>query len=287
MPDWILEYAGICGFIWLFAQIIDRILLSLKEKIVEWWYQIKTHDWPTLVLEANGWIIFIFNRIYSESHWSLRCFKFSILFSYLGYYFVIVIQVFLIYDESFSITRLVGNAFVLTLIYATVYNLLADYISLVETRTILKFSKSLLEKVNQYKTKILKTLLTTIILLSLLVLDLYLTYKIFWWSVMVISVGGSMISVLISADTIALFDFNKNPIPVLTIYSALWTTFLTSLFFHLFLGFSMLLKFLPKRTTLRLLEKIEATKKPATLIASYFIALLTGVVVIVQFLRSI
>jgi len=128
-------YIGICGFVWAgFVRLEGLLKADTRTQIASWVSGSQQQDndsrWP-----ATFGVVF--DRVFTEKHWSWRCFRRSCVASLLA---VVVMTAVLS-----MVNRELGNGFweeplalITVPIFAGIFNLFPDYLSLLETRFVLR-----------------------------------------------------------------------------------------------------------------------------------------------------
>ncbi len=129
-------YIFVCGFVWLvFVRLEPLLKEDTREKIASWVSGSKHGDadnrWP-----ATFGVVF--DRVFTKKHWSWRCFWRSCVASLLA----VVVMTAVLYMVNGSVRGLIDEVglpgvFALGVI-AGMLNLFPDYLSLLETRLVLR-----------------------------------------------------------------------------------------------------------------------------------------------------
>jgi hypothetical protein len=221
----------IFGAVWaLFARIEDIMKPESKKAISNWLLRIDTHNRSDGFPDA---FIKLFDSVFGERHFTLRCFLLSSIASFTGVFIMLAVY-FWIRPEGVEL--LIGNYFEDDLVFIFIFipfgtitfNIFTDYISLLETRLLLRWMR---------KTK---SLLCRIFII---VFDFIITTALF------IVIGGLLVA-LITDNTFFDFiriDFIRTLVrgfflapseEGFTIGIWLYTTYFTSVWLWLFLAAS-------------------------------------------------
>ena len=246
---WITVSSGL----WTLFSMSEDVLNAESKKAISQWllclWTLKTlNNWT-----SNFIIIFDgifgnnnkFYKIIGEEHIS---FLRSSIASYISIFTVTLYWSVFHFQESFFLNGSFSFSEVLDIIagvaiFGTVFNLIPDYISLVETRYILQL-------MDKYK-----SIATTLILL---VLDFVITGLIFTLFFFIIAYLNHDNIYSAIGDIPKLFNFQKNdPSPTIFFYS----TYFSSIWIYLYLISSFLYKFL-KTLKVKFILKLDIENKP-------------------------
>jgi len=125
-----------------FCLLIDTLfgksqIKKLKEILLELYVNIGDYDIKGIIKSSTGQIVKLFSSVFGDKHITTKCFSRSILSSFIA----LTISLIIFYgftDYSTVIKSDVSN-YVFWIIVAIFYNLVIDYISLIETRVLLKY----------------------------------------------------------------------------------------------------------------------------------------------------
>jgi len=232
------------SLLWLWAILVSAIIAifrimedtttpDAKRKVADWIKSIATKSVSQTVVESPRWFVEAFDRIFGDRHLTLRCFSRSCVASILAVSVMAIVSVVLnpsSWHLYFSLKGIRGIFIIL--LCASILNLVLDYISLLETRLILR-------RVAHAGTKKL---------IVFLVLDVIITGGIFFYGVgwilsMLWRVTGdpesNFFGFLLVFVTGWIFD---DPLYIGSIF--FYSTYFTSVWFYLFVASSIATKFL-------------------------------------------
>ena len=280
---YVLAWFGLTGGTWALFEYAETVVNPKLHKRLSGWLTAETpiqfSDWPGMF--ASG-----FDRVFSEKHLSWRCFYRSAIVSVFSV-FVVTFTLFLIpreakgfecqdcLDSGLSLDKLLTVA-----ITAVVLNILPDYLSLLETRLLLKWMSKM----------------TTKIQIPLLILDAVFTSLIFAVSLWVIlplafeamGLGGWVNISLIGVFQIITQDLFRVTPYDLNINVYFFSTFSTSAWIWLFIGSGLIIRLL---TAIGLsFRKIgtlfDVEKKPLRSMGFVSVVLVTGLFALLPFVLT-
>jgi len=236
-----------------------------KRSAADWIKSIAAKSTSQTIVESPRWFIEVFDRIFGDRHLTWRCFQRSCVASMVVVFVIAIMwvvlnpcswQQFLLYAGT--------DAFPMIFILALVFNLVPDYISLLETRWILR-------KVAQASMKEL---------IVLLVLDAILTGVIFFSGVGIIiliySVNtGDRVGVCTVLEFLNAFIlFRGSEIPFGIFF---YSTYFTSVWLYLFIAASITTKLLYSlgHTGNQVLALLKIEENPFNSMGLLLIGLLT------------
>ncbi len=254
------EWEVIIGLFMLlggFSAVFDHILKEdtvarVRTQIFYWLEQLKNIDNRKVIKGSNSHFVDFFNKLYGKRHFSVKTFVRSCIFSTTGLILSLVV-ISLLGKNVPYVLGLEDEKGIMVVMTIFSLNLFADYISLIETRIILRIAS---------RSRLLN-------LIPLLCVDFFLTFTIYY----IIAIGfGSMIYStyfysgyrnMFSLDEVLKVLFNyffliDNGSPYL------YSTFFTSVLFYLFILSSLLIRlFLVVRIPiLPILRWFSSTKNP-------------------------
>ena len=252
--DWALTGASI-GLIIAFCYLLDWLVSKKEEdkqkvKIIKWWSQLDDFNYRESVRKSNIFCNDIFNKIYGKKHLSLRCFLVSCCVSIFSVLMLMGICIFCgVIDISVDLTVIV--------LLMLVINTCIDYVSLIETRLILRYAS----RVKQLFLPVLLLLdvflTAAIYLLSLVILSYVLRLILIFKGPNFISFPDDFVLTLLreTVPDLLTFDFNRDPFGCIAFYS----TFSTSIIFYLYCLSTVFFKLvkLSKTRVMAILEKLE------------------------------
>lgn len=248
-----------------FALIVDYVFKeggveAWRKASEQWWDSLGQVKFKEIIVAANRWFLELFDAIYGDKFWSWKRIYRSVLSSY----FAVAILFAITGTAALDLPAAIGDVWFLVMMIATILNLLPDFISLQETRWIMRLS---LRKESVY-------------LPLWLAIDLVLTVVIF-------QVGFFLffIVLLIDEGTLPstfhwsqLFVLGPNPGRDVLLVPFL-STFFTSFLWFLFLFTALLIGVCQRLSPfLRMLLKVVAqSEKPARTTAGFLaVGLLSG-----------
>ncbi len=252
--DWALT-GTLIGLIISFCYLLDWFVSKKEEDkqkvtIIKWWSKLDDFNYGEAVHNANISCNEMFNKIYDKRHFSLRCFKVSCCVSLFSVLMLQVICIFCGVIDLYYVPWTLGTILILTV----TLNMWIDYISLIETRIILKIA-------TQHKPLILPVLL---------LIDLLLSAIIFWLctglSAYVVTTGAYKLGLTTVDRTQPIWDrislrLFLDYITCESVGSSIlfYSTFSTSIIFYIYCLSTLLFKFvkLSKTRIMVLLEKLE------------------------------
>ncbi len=223
--------------------------------------KIKEIDFNGLVARSHDYFIELFDRFYGEHHFTWKCFTRSIFSSLFAisvcfYIYVIVIHDSFLagYREAMASVALNGLAWAAALVLG---NLFADYVSLVETRFVLRYAR-----------------MSVWGLVLLVIFDVILSYMIYeaiatpLFDVFISWFSGSVVSMPNLFHEYWLQDLTA-PFRGTVTAPFILSTFFTSFVFYIFVGWFFLMKLAKgaHRSLLELLRILSITKYPAKMVA--------------------
>jgi hypothetical protein len=234
-PGQVVAGAALAGIVWKFFERVESVLNeNTKLEIAVWLLGVKigqkVEPWPETFAK-------VFDRVFGTKHLTWRCFWRSCLASYgvalIGFLFVLQSDFRYISPRSFVLTFLVPGWFILAL----VGNVFPDYLSLLETRYLLRASS---------RSK------SVLVWLAFLIADLIITLLIARLSVALIELFGervlrASVRYLWNSDSILdklVFLEQLGFLPMIQHPFALWIApaFFTSLWLWLYAGSGFILK---------------------------------------------
>ena len=233
----LVAWATLVGGVWLLFSAIEATTTSVaKRKVADWLNSIATKSISQTVVESPRWFIEAFDRIFGDRHLSLRCFSRSCVASIMA---VLVITIMWVVLDPTSCKRFFSSegasGIFFILFVASILNLVPDYLSLLETRLILRRVAHAGEKS----------------LIVVMILDVIITGGIFicWFiaiSLIFYRVSGESLGVDVDAllEILSGFIFFQNEIdpPDWSIF--FYSTYFTSVWLHLFIVSSVATKLL-------------------------------------------
>jgi hypothetical protein len=283
--DWALTGALI-GLIIASCHLLDW-LVSKKEEdkqkvaIIKWWSQLDDFNYGQAVRNANIACNKIFDKIYGKRHFSLKCFKLSCCTS-----FLVVTALMIVNVASTKNVGFLGHPFffmIFTLVCPIFLNIWIDYLSLIETRYILRFA-------SRVRPLMLPVLLTADLLVSAAIYLLLVTVLscVFF---LVHRIAGNTWSPLFLLGFFADYytfiwhsDADKN-------ISTVWfySTFSTSVIFYIFCVSTLFFKFvrLSKTRIMVILEKLEDSDHLFKALGGFLSAVLLFVKCVVEVIQHV
>lgn len=175
IPELLVIWATVIGGIWgLFNAMEESSNRKFKTKVSEWLKNLAKESSANLIKIALIFFIKSFDRIFGEKHLSFKCFFRSCVASLLA---VLIVSIIYFASNRFEIQKAMvwhapnGLSYISYIFILTLFlNFIPDYISLLETRWILK--KAVGVRIGH--------------LALLLLLDIIFTYAIFYFSTIII-----------------------------------------------------------------------------------------------------
>lgn len=233
----LVAWATLVGMVLFLFSAIEATTTSVaKRKVADWLNSIATKSISQTMVESPRWFIEAFDRIFGDRHLSLRCFARSCVASIMAVLVITIVWVVLdpiSCKRFFSSEGVSGISFILCV--ALVLNLVPDYLSLLETRLILR-------RVAHAGVKSL---------IGVVILDVIITGGIFiCWFVAIVLILYQVSGVSMGVDVDALleilseFIFFRNEVdpPDWSIF--FYSTYFTSVWLHLFIVSSVATKLL-------------------------------------------
>jgi hypothetical protein len=272
----VVGWLGFVGAIWALFKMADEALSSeAKNRFAKWLLRVDSKA-------ALGWPEFfadLFDSVFGTRHWSLRCFLRSSIASVVFVMLLFTIRSGLYPDAPFSILAHSTAHRSIRLIYLSVigailFNLIPDYLSLLETR----FMVRLMKKVKR-----------PIILCTLLLVDAVASYLIFVSFAMVIIVvifDAPFILPSVREEALVFWEglILKSPIGVLG-----YTTYFTSIWLWLFFFSCLGARFYAAagRSWQRLVPFLDVEHKPVMAVGFIVCIVVTVVLWSVGILRLV
>ena len=204
------------------ALLKEESIHRTQTLVADWQKQLVEKNYSDLIKESNKYINIIFNKFYGDNHISKRAiFRSSLSSIFSLTHFMIIFVIFCDNYDQYFYKLFKGDEILYELIILVVFNLIADYVSLTETRIILKIS-------GRYP----------MLLPFLLILDLLLTFICY-------SLIGGIMFVLIYKGK---FSINTVYLLFKTMWTCrlgspfVWSTFFTSMLFYAFISCSIIIK---------------------------------------------
>lgn len=276
--DWALTGATI-GLIIAFCYLLDW-LVSKKEEdkqkvmIIKWWSQLDDFNYGEAVRKSNIFCNEIFDKIYGKRHWSQRCFGISCCTSLLSVSVLTVVNMVPSAKvlDSYEPYLYIGGGLML----ATLTNVWIDYISLIETRLILKFA-------SQVRPPMLPMLLVLDLFFSAAIFAVLLSVLpcVFLWDE-----AGEILAVIFRSET---FIWNSDDVIENTLTVLFYSTFSTSIIFYIYCLSTLLFKFvkLSKTRLMIVLEKLEESDHLFKAIGGLLAAVMVFVKAVVEIIQYI
>lgn len=222
-------WATLIGGVWLLFSAIEATTTSVaKRKVADWLNSIATKSISQTIVESPRWFIEAFDRIFGDRHLSLRCFSRSCVASIMA---VLVITIMWVVLDPTSFKRFfssegVAGIFAI-LVFALMLNLVPDYLSLLETRLILR-------RVAHAGAKSL---------IVVMILDVIITGGIFFcWVVAIFLILALVIGEPVGVNVDEYLEFLSGLIlfrvyedPPITLGIFFYSTYFTSVWLHLFI----------------------------------------------------
>ena len=267
MVGWLFTIAVI-GLIIGFSRLIDWLLSKVenraaKDSVVKWWVELGTFSYHDAIRKSNANINKLFDTIYGKRFFSQQCAFMSLVSSITAIVSVKAFSIVVLGSRLPSFNT--GNVFGFLLLFA-ILNLWVDFISLLETRFLLRQSR---------KGK----------LLLLLVIDLVVSSLIFQAGLCVLIVLQQLFFETAADDPIFLTwsDYCNilNPFIFVRIFGTdvddvtfvcYFSTFFTSVFFYLYCMSTLFFKTLSLHKTrlMNLLENLESKDRLFTAMGTFF-----------------
>lgn len=112
----------------------------IKDFLIKVYLQLEDSNLKTIIKSSSAQIVTLFNYIFGIEHLTWKCFSRSIISSLIG--LAITLTIFYCFtDYSVVIKSDVPN-YIIWIVLTIFFNLIVDYISLVETRFVLKYASS-------------------------------------------------------------------------------------------------------------------------------------------------
>ena len=143
--SYILAYSGVIGLVWfLFSKAEDILKPKVKKDISKW---LKNIDPEEHVKNWPGQFAAMFDRIFGEKHMSWKCFRRSSLASITSAIIVTFVWIALRPNEIRELfeDHILFGIMVISMsmiFWSLVFNLLPDYLSLLQTRLIIRWMSS-------------------------------------------------------------------------------------------------------------------------------------------------
>lgn len=276
--DWALTGATI-GLIIAVCYLLDW-LVSKKEEdkqkvaIIKWWSRLDDFSYGEAVRNSNIFCNEIFDKIYGKRHFSLRCFGVSFCVSIISVCILTLIACYIVVTISGEDKPRYFMNIGLMLIIAVYTNCWIDYISLIETRIILRFAL-------RVRPHGLPVLLLVDLFLSAIAFLLCLGTLLF----VVGLLSGHHRDYLMSFDVIRTYVNWESPLRSIMFYS----TFSTSVIFYIYCLSTLLFKFL-KLSRFRImvvLEKLEKSDNLFKALGGFLVAVVLVVKCVVEIVQHI
>ncbi|MHC4487117.1 MAG: hypothetical protein ACYS4T_18230 [Planctomycetota bacterium] len=243
--DWALTGTTI-GLIIAFCYLLDWLVSKEEEDrqkvtIIRWWFRLDDFSYAEAVRNSNIFCNEILNKIYGKRHFSLRCIGVSFCVSILSVLIPTIVAFNIIkFNRSRFVIDTYGSPYLYALLFASLVNSSVDYISLIETRVILRFASRV----------------KPLILLVLLFVDLFFSAIIFLFLTLFATTVGSIVDGEFSKETYigALGLFGLVEVKIM-----FCSTFSTSIIFYIYCLCTLFFKFvkLSKTRIMVVLEKLE------------------------------
>ena len=263
----VIIWGTLIGGIWLlFYAMEETATPDAKRSAVDWIKSIAAKSTSQTIVESPQWFIEAFDRIFGDRHLTWRCFQRSCVASMMAVSVMTIVWTVLDIDLWQSHLLLnQGSPIIVMLFAALVFNLVPDYISLLETRWILRrVSHAGLKK-----------------LIAIVVLDVIITGGIFVCGVGIIVIlissidghpmGVSEIAEFFS-DWVLLKSYLDMPFGIF-----FYSTYFTSVWLYLFIAASIATKLLYSlgHTGNQVLALLKVEEKPFNSMGLLLIGLLT------------
>lgn len=223
-------WATLVSGVWVLFSATEATTTSIaKRKVADWLNSIATKSISQTIVESPRWFIEAFDRIFGDRHLSLRCFSRSCVASIMA---VLVITIMWVVLDPISCKRFFSSEGVYgifsILFAALMLNLVPDYLSLLETRLILR-------RVAHAGAKSL---------IVVMILDVIITGGIFvCWFVAIASILSLVTGGQVGVEVDVLLEFLSRCIlfrverglPPLTLGIFFYSTYFTSVWLHLFI----------------------------------------------------
>jgi len=263
-----------------FTLIIDKLIRDpevefVRNQIIVWWINLQEDfSFRKIAKQSNIQFINLFNAIYGKRHISFKSFRRSLVSSTFAY--LICISFILIFHKTYfnNLISAVQNfdsfilkvAFILTTFILPIFlfNILIDYISLIETRIILKFS------INSSLRKLLIFLVLDIIFSGLLCFFLLVTLRYLWTYY---AEPGSFENLI----WLVFAEISENHPMTASVF---FSSFFTSAIFYLLFATNLILAFIStmRKPIIWILYRLGSVNNPITAV----VGVLSGLILILK-----
>ena len=261
------------SLLWLWAILVSAIIAifrimedtatpDAKRKVAVWIKSFAAKSISQTVVESPRWFIEAFDRIFGDRHLTRRCFLRSCVASIMAV-FVLIIMWAVLNPISYQVvsSSYQESMILLILLGALFYNLVPDYLSLLETRWILRRAAQAGVKK----------------LIVLLALDVIITGGIFacWLGIIEVAMVGRTVDGYFELLSLCIqFTFGDMFLPLSVLF---YSTYFTSVWFYLFIASSIGTKLLYSlgRTGNRVMALLKVEEKPFQSMGLIVVGLLT------------
>jgi len=274
-----LAYSGIIGVIWfLFSKAEDTLKSNVKKDISKW---LKNLDPEEPVKKWPGQFAAIFDRVFGKIHLSWKRFRRSSLASLTSS--SIIFPIWWYKNNAAATAELDFVAWIFVINFGSiVFNLLPDYLSLIETRWIIRLIGSSKKNYVVFGLLLIDLILTTTIFLVTLTIILLVTGASEFDEFMSLAYWLALLTVTIKE--ILLLTGDSTSVSIVGIF--LYTTYFTSIWVWLYALSGLIVK-LTQKLNIGLTwfkGKFDINQKPLRSMAMVSIMIVTIIFIVVPFM---